>query len=364
MKKIKIILFYGTRPEFIKLYPIIKILRSNQKFEITVVNTGQHKEMVLDLENFFECKADLYLDLMTPNQNLNELLSKILLACVGLFSELSPESIIVQGDTTTVFGAATAAFYQGIKVYHVEAGLRSMDMHSPFPEEFNRRSVSLIATIHFAPTQLASNNLIAEGINKNSIVITGNTVIDTLKEVKKKLIGNTNQSDSHQIFITAHRRENHKEGIESICRAILKLLEVRNDIVFKWAVHPNPNVKDIVFRFLGEKDRVILTEPLNYLELLQELNDSYMIWTDSGGIQEEVPEFNKPILILREETERPEIIDCGLGILVGVNESKIIHETTKLLEDKVLYNSKKSIKNPFGEGNASIRILEKLIEVR
>jgi UDP-N-acetylglucosamine 2-epimerase (non-hydrolysing) len=364
MKKRKIILFYGTRPEYIKLYPVIKILRLNENFALTVVNTGQHKEMLLSLENFFCCKADLYMDLMTPNQNLNQLLSSILLACIDLFNELNPESIIVQGDTTTVFGAATAAFYQGIKVYHVEAGLRSMDIYSPFPEEFNRRSVSLISNIHFAPTQLAVNNLIAEGINKNSIVMTGNTVIDTLKEVKKLLIGNENQNDSRQIFITAHRRENHKEGIESICRAVLKLLALRNDIVFKWAVHPNPNVKDTVFQFLGNNERVILTEPLNYLDLLQELNNSYIIWTDSGGIQEEAPEFNKPVLILREETERPEIIDCGLGLLVGVNENKIIKETTKLLDDKLLYISKKSIQNPFGEGNASIRILEKLMEVK
>lgn len=358
----KIIVFYGTRPEFIKLYPLISMLRENNKFEITVVNTGQHKEMVLDLEIFFKCKADIYWELMLPNQNLNELLSKIIYKASSLFKNSLPEGIIVQGDTTSVFGVSTAAFYQGIKVFHVEAGLRSLDIQSPFPEEFNRRGVSLIASMHFAPTELAVQNLLAEGLDKNQIVLTGNTVIDTLKEVKSQFIVKNSKQDQKLIFITAHRRENHGAGIESICKAILKILEVRRDITFKWAVHPNPNVREIVYKYLGGVNNVNLCEPLNYLELLQTLNDSFLVWTDSGGIQEEAPEFNIPLLILREETERPEIIDCGLGALVGTDESKIVSETLKLINNKTFYNLKRSINNPFGDGTASKKIVEKLSE--
>lgn len=358
----KIIVFYGTRPEFIKLYPLIIMLRENNKFEVTVVNTGQHKEMVLDLENFFKCKADIYWELMIPNQNLNELLSKIIYKASSLFKNSLPEGIIVQGDTTSVFGASTAAFYQGIKVFHVEAGLRSLNIQSPFPEEFNRRGVSLIASMHFAPTELAVQNLLAEGIDKNQIVLTGNTVIDTLKEVKSQFIVKNSKLDQKLIFITAHRRENHGEGIESICKAILKILEVRRDITFKWAVHPNPNVREIVYKYLGGVNNVNLSEPLNYLELLQTLNDSFLVWTDSGGIQEEAPEFNIPLLILREETERPEIVDCGLGVLVGTVETKIVSETLKLINNKSFYNLKRSINNPFGDGTASKKIVEKLLE--
>jgi UDP-N-acetylglucosamine 2-epimerase (non-hydrolysing) len=361
MKK-KILLFYGTRPEFIKLYPIIKILREINSIDLKVVNTGQHKEMVLNLEFFFKCKADIYLDIMTPNQSLNELLGNILSKSVKLFLDYCPQAIIVQGDTTTVFGAATAAFYQGIKVFHVEAGLRSFDINSPFPEEFNRRSVSLITNSHFAPTQNSVENLINEGIHPDNIFLTGNTVIDTLKEVKMQLSDSQNSS-KRQIFITAHRRENQNGGIENVCRAVISLLEQRDDLIFKWAVHPNPKVFDVINRILSDVPNVILLQPLNYLDLLNELNNSHIIWTDSGGIQEEAPEFNKPLLILREETERPEIVESGIAKLVGTKTQLIIDETFLLLDDHSYYDSIRFIKNPFGDGNASQRIVEKIIEL-
>jgi UDP-N-acetylglucosamine 2-epimerase (non-hydrolysing) len=361
MKK-KILLFYGTRPEYIKLYPIIKILRKDSSIDIKVVNTGQHKEMVLDLESFFNCKADVYLDIMTPNQSLNILLGKILSKSVDLFLDYCPNAVVVQGDTTTVFGVATAAFYQGIKVFHVEAGLRSFDINSPFPEEFNRRSVSLIANLHFAPTQISVENLINEGIHPKNIFLTGNTVIDTLREVKTQL-SVTHKSKSRQIFITAHRRENQNGGIENICQAVISILEQRNDLVFKWAVHPNPKVFDVINRILGDIPNVILLQPLNYLDLLNELNNSNIIWTDSGGIQEEAPEFNRPLLILREETERPEIVESGIAKLVGTKTKLIIDETLLLLDDHAYYDSIRFIKNPFGDGNASQLIAEKIIEL-
>jgi UDP-N-acetylglucosamine 2-epimerase (non-hydrolysing) len=277
------------------------------------------------------------------------------------FNEHKIDAAIVQGDTTTVLGVATAAFYSQIKVLHVEAGLRSHDINSPFPEEFNRRAVSLIAYAHFSPTQIASNNLHNENPEIKNVFITGNTVIDTLKEVRKVLPISVN-STKKKILITAHRRENHGAGIQNICSAILKLNKLRDDIEFHWVAHPNPNVIRPVRENLLNQNNIRITEPLSYLELLNAINNSYLVWTDSGGIQEECPEFKKPLLILRTETERPEIINCGLGVLVGTDIDLIINETIKLLDNHVLYGQKQLIKNPFGDGNASKLIVDAMIK--
>jgi UDP-N-acetylglucosamine 2-epimerase (non-hydrolysing) len=357
----KIALFYGTRPEFIKLYPLIKTIKETGRFDLTVVNTGQHKELVLDLENFFHFKPDFYMEVMTANQSLNYLLKEIITKTDLFFKEHKPEAVIVQGDTTTVFGVATAAFYSQIKVLHVEAGLRSHDINSPFPEEFNRRAVSLIAFAHFSPTKIAYNNLLKENPEIKNVFITGNTVIDTLKEVKKVLPLSV-KSLKKNILITAHRRENHGAGIRNICSAILELNKLRDDIEFHWVAHPNPNIIGPVRENLLNQDNIRITEPLSYIELLNAINHSDLIWTDSGGIQEECPEFKKPLLILRTETERPEIINCGLGVLVGTNVNLIITETLKLLDNDELYKQKQLIKNPFGDGNASKLIVEALIK--
>jgi UDP-N-acetylglucosamine 2-epimerase (non-hydrolysing) len=353
----KIALFYGTRPEFIKLYPLIKTIRESGQVNLTVINTGQHKELVLDLEKFFNFKPDIYMDIMTANQSLNYLLKEIIANADLFLKEYQPDAVIVQGDTTTVFGVATSAFYSQIKVLHVEAGLRSRDINSPFPEEFNRRAVSLIAYAHFCPTQIACDNLLSENPNLENVFITGNTVIDTLKEVKNLLTKPVN-SIKKRILITAHRRENHGDGIRNICSAILELNKLRNDIEFHWVAHPNPNVIGPVRENLMNQKNIEISKPLSYIELLSAINQSDLIWTDSGGIQEECPEFKKPLLILRTETERPEIINCGLGVLVGTEVNLIISETLKLLDNHELYRQKQLIKNPFGDGNASKKIVE------
>lgn len=351
----KILIVYGTRPEFLKVYPLIKELKENSSFEVVTVNTGQHKEMVLELEEFFKFKADNYLDIMTEGQSLNSIVSKIVSTCDELFIKIGPDYVVVQGDTTTVLSVSIAAFNRGVKVCHLEAGLRSHNILSPFPEEFNRRTVSLVADLNLAPTEEAKENLLAEGVAPKTIFVTGNTIIDTLQLVKSKLPDLGEKSKLH-ILVTAHRRENHGEGIKSICNAIKSIINKYEHIHFIWPVHPNPNVANIVYEELKDIERVELKKPLDYISLLTQMQNAHVIWTDSGGIQEEAPEFNKPVLILRDETERPEIITCGLGFLVGTNQKKIQELMQKLIEDKHYYQSFKTLTNPFGDGLASQRI--------
>lgn len=354
----KILVFYGTRPEFLKLYPVIKEL-INKGFDITSINTGQHKELVLELEGFFNYKADIYWEIMKVDQNLNDIVSSIVTKTEILIKEINPNLIIVEGDTSTVLSAALAAFHNKVKIAHVEAGLRSFNINSPYPEEFNRRTVSLIADYNFAPTQKAADNLIKEGVPKDKVFITGNTIIDTLGYIKNKLRAvNVNPK---KILITAHRRENHGEGIKKICEAVKQLIKKDDSLEFIWPLHPNPNVKPIVLSELNTYKNVKLIDPLDYLSLINEINNSYIIWTDSGGIQEEVSELKKPVLILRSETERPEVIVAGFGILVGTNIELIIKESTKLLNDTNYYNSKIKGKNPFGDGKASKKICKILL---
>jgi len=351
----RILIVYGTRPEFLKVYPLIRELLKIDNILLSVINTGQHRDMVLELESFFNYSADIYLNVMTEGQSLNSIVSKIVLACDHLFDELKPDFVLIQGDTTTVMSTALAAFNKSIKICHLEAGLRSRNINSPFPEEFNRRTVSLISNINFAPTENAKTNLIQDGVKAETIYVTGNTIIDTLKLVKKRLLTKVEDNKVH-ILVTAHRRENHKVGIKHICNAIRDILSIYENVWVTWPVHPNPHVKDIVYKELGQIDRVSLIKPVNYLSLLELINNSHIIWTDSGGIQEEAPEFNKPVLILREETERPELITCGLGFLVGTNEALIKEKTIQILDDKQYFDSLKTVINPFGDGMASIKI--------
>ena len=359
----KIMLVYGTRPEFIKLAPLILELRNRKQVSLVVVNTGQHKEMVDDLEDFFGIQPDYKLKIMVKNQHLNGVLSKVIEKITTLFEANKPEVVIVQGDTTSVLGVALAAYNCAIPVAHVEAGLRSGDLNNPFPEELNRKTVSLFATYNFAPTALTAKNLIKEKVDQKTIFVTGNTVVDALKLVVKKSVqptGTNGRTIAHSkrrvILITAHRRENHGKGIEGICRAVIDLVQMYADVEFIWPVHPNPNVKKMVFELLGSVDRVRLTPPLSYFELIQAMNASYMIWTDSGGIQEEAPTLKKPILILRKLTERPEVILSGFGKLVGTDTSSIIAATQLLLNNKKNYALRIAGKNPFGDGQASKRI--------
>lgn len=363
-KKKKILLAYGTRPELIKLIPLIFELKKRKNAELLVVNTGQHKEMVNELETIFSIVPDVNFNVMTHDQSLNSILSCIVDKANKLLTSFNPDIVIVQGDTTTVLSVGMAAFYQNIAVAHIEAGLRSCDISNPYPEEFNRRVISLFAKFNFAPTRLTAKNLRKEKVAPSSVFVTGNTVVDALHIVLKKLKQNKIKQAGikKHILITAHRRENHGRGIENICKAVLQLLKTNKEIEFTWPVHPNPNVKKTVHSKLGNIEGVKLCEPLSYIDLVKKIHESYLIWTDSGGIQEEAPTLKKPVLILRKVTERPEVIASGFGKLTGTNSAEIVNATNALLGSTKAYNKMISGKNPFGDGKASKRIADILLK--
>lgn len=353
----KFVITYGTRPELIKLVPLIYELRKLSSITTIVVNTGQHIDMLKPLENFFEITPDFELNVMQPNQTINKTLSAVLIKIEELFLQIKPDLVFIQGDTSTVLATGMACFNMGIPVAHVEAGLRSFDLTQPFPEEFNRKVVSLFAKYNFAPTELSKNNLIAEKIVEEKIFITGNTVIDTIQIIAEKM-QLSKHINPNKILITAHRRENHGEGMLNICKAIKEIIKLKNDVEFIWPVHSNPNVKVVVEQELKDLKQVQLLSPLDYFDLLQHMANSKIIWTDSGGIQEESPYFKKPVLILRNVTERPEVVSSGFGVLVGTNVEKIVTETTKLFTDINYYTDLTKGKNPFGDGNAAKKIIE------
>jgi UDP-N-acetylglucosamine 2-epimerase (non-hydrolysing) len=361
-KKRRILLAYGTRPELIKLAPVIFELKKRKNIRLLIVNTGQHKEMLDELEKFFFLKPDINFNIMTPNQSLNGILGAIHGKASSLFNSFKPELVIVQGDTTTVLAIGITAFYSNIQVAHIEAGLRSFDIHNPYPEEFNRRVISLFAGYNFVPTKLSAKNLLVENIPASTIFITGNTGVDALLLVlKKQKRPAALQGPKKKILITAHRRENHGKGILAICEAVRRILALRDDIEFIWPVHPNPNVQKVAYARLRDLSGVMLCAPLSYLELVRTMNESWLIWTDSGGIQEEAPTLKKPVLILRKVTERPEVLTSGFGILVGTNTDKIVNNTISLLNNKRKYKRMVSGKNPFGDGDAAKKIVRILV---
>jgi UDP-N-acetylglucosamine 2-epimerase (non-hydrolysing) len=358
----KVVLVYGTRPEFIKLISLVQALRKTPKVELLVVNTGQHRELVSALEQVLGLYADLHLDVMAENQNPNHVLSKT----VALFDEViqkhQPDVVLVQGDTTTVLAVGICCFNRQVAVGHVEAGLRSFNMDSPFPEEFNRRTVSMIASYHFAPTALAMKNLEQEGVPKEKLFLTGNTVIDALKYIDEQLIPKgTEPQHSKTILVTAHRRENYGVGIQQISAAVADLANSFPNFRFTWPVHPNPNIHNVVYGTLGNIDNVELIEPMSYLDLVCYMKSVHLILTDSGGIQEEAPYFKKPVIILREETERPEVLHAGFGILVGANKEKIVNAVTTILNDPASYAAMITGENPFGDGRAAERIVKTIL---
>lgn len=357
----KILVIYGTRPEIIKLFPVINLLKINPRFETKVINTGQHAQMTRKLEELFNIQPDYFLNIMVEDQSLNHTLSKVLEQIDPIYTKEKPDLIIVQGDTATVLGSSIAAYNRKIDIAHIEAGLRSFDLNQPFPEEFNRKTVSLIAKFNFCPTVKALNNLKVEGVEKEKLFLTGNTVVDAAQKMIEKFDLRKGKGRKRKILITAHRRENHANGIESICRAVLEVKDKLPEVEFVWPVHPNPNVKQAVYRFLEHLENVHLVEPLPYQELIREMYESYLIWTDSGGMQEEAPSFKKPVLILRNVTERPEVVESGFGKLVGTDIQEIVSSTLELFTSEELYTHMISGKNPFGEGDAAekiIRILE------
>jgi UDP-N-acetylglucosamine 2-epimerase (non-hydrolysing) len=366
--KKRILILFGTRPEAIKLAPVIKELeKEKRKFTIEVCITGQHRQILDQVLETFRIKPDFDLQIMRKDQNLFDINVRILQGLENLLESRKPDLIIVQGDTTTAFVSALAAYYTKRKIGHVEAGLRTADKFAPFPEEMNRRLISHLADFHFAPTAQAKENLLNEGVPAKSIVVTGNTVIDALYLALKMnprvdLPILRKVKPGHKIIlVTAHRRESFGKPFKKICVALKTIVQRNPDIEIIYPVHPNPNIKNPAHQILGDTERIHLIAPLDYLPFVHLMKKCYLILTDSGGIQEEGPALGKPVLVLREKTERPEAIQAGTARLVGINEKKIINETERLLSSEYEYQRMVKIKNPFGDGKASIRIRKFLI---
>lgn len=359
MKKVMVV--FGTRPEAIKMCPLVKELRVRKKFKTIVCVTGQHREMLDQVLNAFEIKSDYDLSIMTKNQTLFDVTTTILDKIKIVLTEEKPDIVLVHGDTSTTFVTALACFYMQIPVGHVEAGLRTYNIKSPYPEEFNRRAVSLISDLNFAPTSTSRDNLINEKVNEDSIYITGNTAIDALKTTVKKnykhdlfdWVGN-----HRLIMITAHRRENLGKPMENMFRAIKRIMEENHDIKAIYPIHMNPIVRQIAHEILDGNDRIKIIEPLDVVDFHNFLNLSYLILTDSGGIQEEAPSLGKPVLVMRDTTERPEGILAGTLKLVGTEEDSIYNAFKKLINDKEEYDKMSRANNPYGDGYASKRIAD------
>ncbi|MFR3910888.1 MAG: non-hydrolyzing UDP-N-acetylglucosamine 2-epimerase [Clostridium paraputrificum] len=365
MKK-KIITIFGTRPEAIKMAPLVKELEKREEIESKVCVTAQHREMLDQVLEYFEIKPDFDLNIMKSKQSLTGITNRVLEGLEEVFIKEKPDMILVHGDTTTTFAGALAAFYQQIKVGHVEAGLRTFDKYFPFPEEMNRKLTGSLADLHFAPTKGSKNNLLREGINENDIYITGNTVMlcHTVKEDYKFENEELNKIDyvnKKVIMITAHRRENWGEGIENICTALNKIVEDNKDVELVYLVHLNPVVKDVVHARLGGNDRIHLLPPLDTKETHNLMNKCFMVMTDSGGLQEEAPHLGKPVLVLRDVTERPEAVAYGTVKLVGTDIEKILSEANELIQNREAYEKMSKSVNPYGDGKASERIADAIL---
>lgn len=361
-----VFVLFGTRPEAIKLAPVIKVLEKPcGLFYPKVVVTAQHREMLDQVLDLFRITPDYDLDIMSPNQTLFDVSARALRGFEEILIKQKPAIVLVQGDTTSSLMGALSAFYCKIPVGHIEAGLRSFDKYRPFPEEMNRRLVSHIADLHFAPTASAAENLRREGIDKDKVFVTGNTVIDALREtVKNKLPHDNPLLDSldlktHRLVLaTAHRRENWETPLKEICQALLMLVDRFSDIVVVFSVHKNPKARDIIEKMLSGQERIHLIEPLEYGPFCRLMSESYIILTDSGGIQEEAPSLGKPVLVLREVTERPEGIEAGTVRLVGVSAEKIAKAASRLLSDRREYDKMARAINPYGDGQASKKIVD------
>ncbi len=365
MKKIKVMSIFGTRPEATKMAPLIKAMDKCDEIEQIVCVTAQHRQMLDQVLEIFDLHPDYDLDIMTERQTLTSITTKALTGLEEVMSEAKPDLVLVHGDTTTTFAGALAAFYSGIKLGHVEAGLRTYDKTQPFPEEMNRVLTGHMADLHFAPTPLAKDHLLKENIGEEGIFITGNTAVDCLKHTIKDNfkfdldeLNNIDYKNKRVITMTAHRRENLGEPLENICRAVLRLTEDYEDIEVVYAVHFNPAVREVANRILGNHERIHLVDPLDIVNMHNLMNLSYMVMTDSGGLQEEVPSMGKPVLVLRNVTERPEGVEAGTLKLAGVNEDEIYAQAKELLENKESYDKMVAAKNPFGDGYAAERIVE------
>lgn len=375
MKKKNLIVF-GTRPEAIKMAPLVKVFeKETEKFDTRVCITAQHREMLDQVLEFFEIKPDYDLNLMRPNQNLYSLTAMIIESMRPVLEDFKPDYVYVHGDTTTTMATAIAAFYSGAKICHVEAGLRTFKKRNPFPEEMNRSVAGRLTDYHFSPTEAAKNNLLKENISEKDIIVTGNTVIDALYYSIDKLhtgfysdaeiekIKSLIDSDKKLILVTGHRRENHGQGFINICKALKQIAQNHPEVQIVYPVHLNPNVQKPVYELLESISNIKLIDPVSYPAFVWLMEKSYLIITDSGGVQEEAPSLGKPVLVMRETTERPEAVEAGTVILVGTNTGKIVSETEKLLKDNGFYNSMSMKHNPYGDGRACERIINFLKKV-
>jgi len=363
----KILVIFGTRPEAIKMAPVVSAFKNSLEFETRVCVSAQHRGMLDQVLSLFEIIPDYDLNLMTPGQTLSEISSRILEAVSKILVEWIPDLVLIHGDTTTTAMTAIACFYKNIPIGHVEAGLRTGDIWSPWPEEFNRKIAGMVASLHFAPTDIAENNLLRENVPKKSIVVTGNTVIDALFHVSALLVANENlrlgcddkfkflNPNKRMLLVTGHRRENFGNGVDSICQALL-ILARRGDLDIVYSVHPNPNISAPVRNILGQSKNIHLIEPQDYLSFVYLMKRSHLILTDSGGIQEEAPSFGKPVLVMRDTTERPEALSAGTIRLVGTGVENIVSEVVTLLEDRGAYILMSTGKNPYGDGRSAQKI--------
>jgi len=370
MNKTKNLIIFGTRPEAIKMAPLVKVFNDETSFETKVCITAQHREMLDQVLDFFEIKPDFDLDLMKANQNLFSLTSDIINTLKPVLEEFQPDYVYVHGDTTTTMAASIAAFYSGAKVCHIEAGLRTFNRRSPFPEEMNRSVAGRIADYHFCPTETSKNNLLNENIDSKNILVTGNTVIDALKYSNEKVNSknfNDREIDSLKaildakkqlVLVTGHRRENHGQGFINICNALKQIAEENEDVQIIYPVHLNPKVQKPVYNILKDVPNISLIDPLSYPSFIWLMSQSYIIITDSGGVQEEAPSLGKPVLVMRDTTERPEAVEAGTVLLVGTNTDKIVFEANRLLEDNQFYTKMCMLHNPYGDGMACKRIVE------
>lgn len=379
MKKMLIVV--GTRPEAIKIVPLILEMKASSDIQCIVCSTAQHRQMLDQVFSLFEIVPDFDLDIMSENQSLGDMTARILMAFGEVLEKVGPDVVIIQGDTTTAFAAGLAAFYEKVPIGHIEAGLRTYNRHNPFPEEINRHLLSVLADYHFAPTEKARDNLINENIGPERIWVTGNTIIDALMLMKKKLetpetchrisrdlydnygLDLDGLDNKKLILVTGHRRESFGEGFRNICEALRDIARQRNDVLIVYPVHLNPNVREMVYEYLSDIKTIILMSPLGYASLVYLMNKCHFILTDSGGIQEEAPSLGKPVLVMRNTTERPEGVNEGVSKLVGTDRDQIVSDTIELLDDEALYQKMSTGINPYGDGQASRRILETLINV-
>ena len=368
----KVIIVFGTRPEAIKLAPIIKEFEKHpDEIQLKVCVTAQHRQMLDSVLKIFDIKPDYDLNIMRDKQTLFDITNNVLTKIKEIYFKEQPDIVFVQGDTTTTFASALAAYYLQIKVAHIEAGLRTYNKYAPFPEEINRRMVSAIADLHFAPTEQSKLNLLKENVNERDIFVTGNTVIDALFMILEKIKGkhisiegieSSELENKRLILVTGHRRESFGEGFENICNALKELAESFDDIIIIYPVHLNPNVRGPVNRILGNVRNVKLIEPIGYQSFVYLMKKAYVIITDSGGIQEEAPSLSKPVLVMREITERPEAVEAGTVKVVGTQKESIVNSTRQLLLDANEYKKMSSTINPYGDGKSAQRTYKILIE--